>query len=264
MLETAIDSDKAREAVLQALDNRGYKVRAEFQTKIVAKHAFSATCYPHEVEVTFDTKAGKTVISAMINHRSSQAYLKRLSEELVKALPPLPTRLFNPMQKPPSQDDLDYQAKMLNRSLNAGEQVIWSHSVSKGVFSKETAERWFVTNMRAIKQFLVTKDNSQEKFVALGWLDLSDLLVMNKFRKSKGNRVGSFAGAYAGGPFAGTAAGFSSGTSMIYGDIVFLHDDREVFRFQGVSDPSEVNRMVKTLKKEYISLQGGHGQTEKP
>jgi hypothetical protein len=177
-------------------------------------------------------------------------YLKRLSEELVKILPPLPARVFNPMERPTSQDELSYQVKMLNRNFNTGEQVIWSHTIDKGVLSKEIAERWIITNMRAIRQFPVTKDNPQEKFVAIGWLDLSDSVVMNQFRKSKGNRVGSFAGVYSTGAFVGTATGITSSTSMSYGDIVFLCNDKEVFRFQGISDPNEVNYLIKTLKKE--------------
>ena len=193
-LETTVDQQKTKAAVMQALDNRGYRIEAEFETKILAKHPVSATYYPHEVEILLDSKLGKTIISASINHRASQKYLKQLSEELVKVLPPLPARVFNPAEKPTSQEELDYQAKMLNRSFNVGEQVIWSHAIEKGVFNKEIVERWFITNMRAIKQFPVTKDNPQEKFVAVGWLDLSDSVVMNQFRKSKGTRVGSFAG----------------------------------------------------------------------
>jgi len=250
-LETTVDQQKAKEAVLQALDNRGYRVEKEFEARIVAKHSFSAAYYPHEVEILLDPKPGKTVITTSINHRASQTYLKRLSEEIAKLLPPLPARVFNSMEKPTSQEELDYQVKMLNRNFNAGEQVIWSHTVQKGVFSKEAAERWFITNMRAIKQFLVTKDNLQEKFSAIGWLDLSDSVVMNEFRNSKGNRVGTFAGVYGGGGFAGTGTGISSSTSMSFGDIVFLHNDREVLRFQSISDPDEVNRLIKTLKKEY-------------
>jgi hypothetical protein len=254
-IETTVDQQKAKEAVLQALDNRGYRVEEEFEAKIVAKHSFSAVYYPHEVEILLDQKPGKTVISASINHRAGQMYLKRLSEEIVKFLPPLPARVFNPMEKPTSQEELNYQVKMLNRNFNDGEQVIWSHTVRKGVLSKETTEKWFITNMRAIKQFPVTKDNPQEKFLAIGWPDLSDSVVMNQFRKSKGNRVGSFAGVYSTGAFAGTATGISSSTSMSFGDIVFLHNDREIFRFQGISDPDEVNRLIKTLKKEYTKQQ---------
>jgi len=252
-LETPVDMQKAKEAVLQALDNRGYRVEEEYESRIIAKHAFSSTYYPHQLEVQFDPKSGSTVISALINHRASQIYLKRLSEELVRQLPPLPARVFNPVEKPAPQQELSYQSKMLNRDFNLGEQVIWSHTFEKGVFSKEITERWYITNMRAIKQFPASKNNPQEKFVAIGWLDLSDSLVMNQVRKSKGNKVGSFAGVYGGGGFAGTAAGVSSGTSMIFGDIVFLHNDREVLRFQGISDPSEVNHLIQTLKKEYMN-----------
>jgi hypothetical protein len=254
-IETTVNMQTAREAALKALSSRGYRVDADSETKIVAKHGFSGTYYPHEVEVRLEPKPDGTLISASINHRTAQAYLKRLSEELVKLLPPLPARIFNPVEKPTSQAELNYQAKMLNRNLNAGEQVIWSHTVQKGVLSKETAERWLITNMRAIKQFPVTKDNQQEKFAAVGWLDLTDSVVMNQLRRSRGNRVGSFAGVYGGGGFAGTAASINTGTSMTFGDIVFLHNDREVFRFQGISDPDEVNRMIKTLKKESANAQ---------
>ena len=91
-LETTVDSQKAKEAVIQALDNKGYKVEGELDSKIVAKHSFSATYYPHEVEIILDSQPEGTIISASINHRASQVYLKRLSEELVKILPPLPAR----------------------------------------------------------------------------------------------------------------------------------------------------------------------------
>ena len=57
---------------------------------------------------------------------------------------------------------------------------------------------------------------------------------------------------YGTGSFAGTTTGINSGISMSYGDIVFLYNDREVFRFIGISDPTDVNRMVKTLKKESV------------
>ena len=101
--------------------------------------------------------------------------------------------------------------------------------------------------------FSVTKDNPQERFMAVGWLDLSDSVVMNQVRKSKGSRVGSFAGVYGGGGFVGTTTGISSGTSMTFGDIVFLHNDREILRLQGISDPNEVNHLIQTLKKEYVN-----------
>jgi hypothetical protein len=249
-LETTVDLEKAKQAVLKALDNKGYRVEEESDGKIVAKHPFSVACYPHIVEVLLDVKPGKTIISVHIDHRAGETYLKRLCEELMTQLPPLPPKVINPMQKPTNQEEFTYQAKMLNRNFNAGEQLIWSHRLQKGLLSKEITEKWFITNMRAIKRFPVTKDNPQEKFAAIGWLELSDSVVMNQFRRSKGNKIGSFAGVYRGGGFAGTASGVNSGTSMAFGDIVFLCKDREEFRFQGISDPNEVNNMIKTLKKE--------------
>jgi hypothetical protein len=254
-LETTIDKQKAKEAILKALNDKGYKVEEESEVKIVAKHLFSGTYYPHEVEVLLDSKPGGTGISAFINHRGGQTYLKRLFEELVMQLPLMQAKVLNPMQKPTNQKEFTYQAKMLNRDSNPGEQVIWSHTIQKGMLNKETTEKWLITNMRAIKQFPTTKDNPQEKFVALGWLDLTDSVVMNQIRKSKGNRVGSFAGVSGGGGFAGTTSGINTSTSMTFGDIVFLCNDREVLRFKGISDPNEVNHLIKTLKKESVNLQ---------
>jgi len=252
-LETALDQKKTKAAVLEALNNRGYNVEEESDDKIVAKHSFSSIYYPHEVEVLLDSKPGKTVISVSINHRAGQTYLKRLSEELVTHLPVPSARVFNGMEKPANQEEYAYQAKMLNRNFNPEEQVIWSHTVQKGLLNKEITEKWFITNMRAIKQFPASKDNTQEKLVTLGWRDLTDSVVMNQIRKSKGSRVGSFAGVYGGGGFAGTASGINTSTSMTFGDIVFLCNDREVFRFRGISDPKEVNNLIKTLKKESVN-----------
>jgi hypothetical protein len=247
-LETTIDPQKASDAVIKALENKGYKVLENLETRITAKHSFSASYYPHEIEISLNSQSGKTIISASIDHRASQIYLNRLSQELTKTLPPLPARVFNPMERATSQEELNYQAEIVNRNFNSGEQVIWSHIVKKGIVSKEIAERWIITNMRAIKQFPVTKDNPQERFLAIG-LDASDTVVMNQFRRSKGNRVGSFVGSYSGGGIVGTGTGLSSSISTSYGDLVFLHNGKEVFRFQGISDPNGINRMVKTLKK---------------
>ena len=249
-LEAAVDLQRAKEAVLQALDNRGYRVEKEFDAHIVAKHPFSPAYYPHEIDVMLDPKPTSTVISASIDHHSGQTYLKRLSDELVKLLPPLPARAYTPMEAPKTQDELNYQTKMLNSGFNAGEQVIWSHNVEQGVVHKETAQKWFITNMRAMKQFPPTDTDPQEKFTAVGWLDLTDSVVLNLVHKSRGSRVGVFAGAYAGHVLGGSGAGFSSGTSMTFGDVVFLHNGLEVLRFQGISDPAEVNNLVRTLKKE--------------
>ena len=251
-LETSVDQQKAKAAVLQTLDQRSYTIEVEFDAKIIAKHAFSAGYYPHEIQILLESKPGKTIISASINHHSSQTYLKRLSEELVKVLPPLPSRIFNPMGNSTTQEEQGYQAKILNRDLDTGEQIIWSHIIEKGVLNKEVTERWLITNLRAIKHSPVTKENPQEKFVSIGWLDLSDCVVMNQFRKSKGYRVGSFAGTYRTGTFAGINTGFSSGISLSYGDILFLYNDKEAFRFTSISDPNDLSRVVKTLKKESL------------
>lgn len=247
-LETSVDAQKARVLVLKALDNKGYKIEEESEDKIVAKHSLSASYYPHSLEVCITPENGKTTISAVIDHRAGKIYLERLSEELRKVLP-LPALVLNPMEKPATQEELEYQAKILNRNLNPDEQILWSHVVKKGVLHKEVAERWIITNIRAIKQYPVTKENPQEKFLAIG-LDVCDVVVMNQFRSSKGDRVGSFAGTYGHGGVVGTGTSVSASTSKTYGDLVFLHGGREVFRFPGVSDPNGVKRMIQTLRKQ--------------
>jgi len=248
LFETSVDAQKARVAVLKALGDKGYKIEEESEDKIVAKHSLSASYYPHSVEVYINTGNGKTTISAAIDHRAGKIYLERLSEELRKSLP-LPALVLNPMKKPTSQEELDYQAKILNRNLNPGEQILWNHVVKKGVLHKEVAEKWIITNMRAIKQYQVTKENPQEKFLAVG-LDVCDVIVMNQFRSSKGDRVGSFAGTYSYGGVAGVGTSVSTSTSRTYGDLVFLYDCKEVFRFPSISDPNGVKRMIQTLGKQ--------------
>ena len=50
-LEAAVDLQRAKTAVLQALENRGYRIETEYESRVIAKHTFSATYYPHQIEV---------------------------------------------------------------------------------------------------------------------------------------------------------------------------------------------------------------------
>jgi hypothetical protein len=76
---------------------------------------------------------------------------------------------------------------------------------------------------------------------------------MNQYRSSTGSRVGTFMGAR-GSLFAGVGESTYSSTSQTYGDLVFFLSGREVLRFQGISDPQGVRRMVETLKKQQIRI----------
>lgn len=237
--------DDSKEAVIKALQAKGYKVSQSLENKIIAKHGLSASYYPHDIEVSFITEKNCTAVLGSINHRAGELYLDRFFDELKKHLTSaqLPALTITP-----SKED---EAIIGNRNLNPGEQIIWSHVVQKGLLKKEEAERWIITNQRAIKHILATKDNPQEKFMALP-LDSTETVVMNQFRKSKGDRVGVFAGGYRAGGVAGVSTGTSSSVSMTYGDLVFLYNGKEFFRFQGISDPHGVNRVIKAIKKQRV------------
>lgn len=142
----------------------------------------------------------------------------------------------------------DYIARIMNGNLYPDQQILWLHQIKKGLLHREVVEEWIITNFRALKRFPVTKENPTPRFAAVG-LAISDSVVMNQQRRSKGNRVGTFTGA-GGGTFAGTAVGLSSSTSTAYGDLVFVFDGKEVLRFQGISDPQGVRRLIQTLVKQ--------------
>jgi len=142
----------------------------------------------------------------------------------------------------------NYQAKIWNMKFdNEGEQLLWMHEVKQGFIHKETIEKWAITNLRAVKINLASLS-----IEAVG-LALADTVVMNQYRSSTGSRVGTFIGAR-GSFFAGAGESTYSSRSQTYGDLVFLLSGREVLRFQGISDPQGVRRVVETLKKQQIRI----------
>ena len=142
----------------------------------------------------------------------------------------------------------NYQVKILNLNFdNEGEQLLWKHEVKKGFIHKETIETWAITNLRAVKIY-----SASLEIGAVG-LAIADAVVMNQYRSSTGSRVGTFIGAR-GTLFAGVGESTYSSTSQTYGDLIFFLSGREVLRFQGISDPHGVRRMVETLKKQQIRI----------
>jgi hypothetical protein len=230
-LETTLDLPKARETVLKVLSDKGYKIEKDTQVKLVFKHGLGATYNPHSIEINFLPDNGKVTIQASIDHQASQVYLDRLSNELKKQLP-LPEIVY-----PKGYD------------IMQGEQILWRHDIEKGVIHKEVIQEWFITNHRAMLRVPVSNENQKPQLAYVGYL-ISESVVMNQFRKSQGNRVGNFVGSYSGGGFAGVSSGISSSKSISYGDLVFLANGKEMFRFRGISDPNGVNRLVKALKKQ--------------
>lgn len=90
-LVTIDDMAKIREAVLGTLSSKGYKVQQDLQTKIIAKHSFSVMYYPHVVEIDLTSGSGRTTIVLRMDHRYSQIYMSKLTQELTKVLPPVET-----------------------------------------------------------------------------------------------------------------------------------------------------------------------------
>jgi hypothetical protein len=143
-----------------------------------------------------------------------------------------------------------YMAKIKNPDLNDGEQVLWVHEVTRGIFHKETVEKWVITNLRAMIYYLVTKENPAQRLSSIG-LAVSQPVVLNQRRISKGQRVGNFTGVYSG-VFAGTSVGSSTSTSETFGDLVFFVGSIEKLCFPSISDPHGVQHMIQTVKKQSI------------
>jgi hypothetical protein len=142
----------------------------------------------------------------------------------------------------------NYTKQIINHDFNPDEESLWVHEVTRGVFNKEVIEKWIVTNLRAMIYLPVTKENPQAKISAIG-LKISDSVVMNQQRRSSGSRVGTFVGS-GGRGFVGASVGSSQSKSSTYGDLVFLFNGKEAFRFSGVSDPHGVRRLIETIKKQ--------------
>ncbi|MGD0496146.1 MAG: hypothetical protein ABSB28_08915 [Candidatus Bathyarchaeia archaeon] len=141
-----------------------------------------------------------------------------------------------------------YTAKIKNPDLNEGEQTLWVHEVTRGIFHKETVEKWIITNLRALKYYPVTKENPTQRLDSVG-LAVCEPIIMNQHRVSKGQRVGNFTGVSSG-VFAGTSVGSSTSTSTTYGDLVFFVKGTEKLRFLCISDPHGVQHMIQTIKKQ--------------
>ncbi|MGA3192428.1 MAG: hypothetical protein ABSD73_07930 [Candidatus Bathyarchaeia archaeon] len=141
-----------------------------------------------------------------------------------------------------------YAAKIKNPDLNEGEQTLWVHEVTRGIFHKETVEKWTITNLRAMKYYPVTEENPTQRLDSVG-LAVCETVIMNQRRVSKGQRVGNFTGVSSG-VLVGTSVGSSTSTSTTYGDLVFFVKGTEKLCFPRISDPHGVQHMIQTIKKQ--------------
>jgi len=156
-----------------------------------------------------------------------------------------------------------YMDRVQNRNMNPGEQVIWKHDVIKGVLKPELIQAWTITNLRAMifqprREEKLTKslfdkqeyEIFEEAFLAVG-LAVSDTVVMNQYRDTSSDRTGIFVGAGRG-AFSGVTTSSGSSTSRTKGDLVFFFLSKEWIRFNRITDPHGVRRMVDALKKQGV------------
>ncbi|MEM2126621.1 MAG: hypothetical protein QXH67_00150 [Candidatus Bathyarchaeia archaeon] len=117
--------EETRLAVLKALEAKGYKILEDHDDRVKAKRGFSASYYPHEIQVSMIPSEGQTMVSAVIDHRGGEVYLERFFKELEGLLPPpasMPTR--------PAEDSSAFLSfdltspEGLQRTLNVFRDVI--------------------------------------------------------------------------------------------------------------------------------------------
>lgn len=114
----------------------------------------------------------------------------------------------------------------------------------KGRLAPRMIVCWTITNIRAMQYYPISKVS-----LTVG-LAISNSVVMNQRRNSKGTRVGTFMGSGGGGRgFAGSGISSLESTSRTYGDLVFYLFGHESLRFNNISDPQGVRRMVEGLKR---------------
>jgi len=145
----------------------------------------------------------------------------------------------------------DYQKKISNKDLLDGEQILWTHDIIQGIIHKKTIESWTISNLRAIKYRPISEHTPEPVMYSVG-LAVSDTVVMNQYRHSKGSRVGTYTGT-GGRTFSGVGISSSNNISQTYGDLVFYFAGNEAMRFNEISDPHGVRRMVEAIKKQGLS-----------
>ncbi|HWP78174.1 MAG TPA: zinc-ribbon domain-containing protein [Candidatus Nitrosotenuis sp.] len=129
--------------------------------------------------------------------------------------------------------------------LQQGETILWSISFQKGIINKTTTSTYFVTNYRI---FGINND-IQEVDGLLLMSELDDVVVANTVRHSESTSYGSYYGY--GGRFVGISGPrFSSGTSKTTGDVYFMCNGEKIISLGGISDPTGLSRLVKSLKKQ--------------
>ena len=132
-----------------------------------------------------------------------------------------------------------------SKDFQPGETVLWSIQFQKGIINKTATSTYYVTNYR----IFAINHEIQEVDGLLLMSDLDDVVVANTIRHSESTSYGAYH-SY-GGRFGGIAGPrYSSGTSKTTGDIYFMHNGEKIISLGGISDPTGLSRLVKSVKKQ--------------
>jgi len=132
---------------------------------------------------------------------------------------------------------------LASEQLYGGEEVLWWHSVERGVFKKRLERYWFITNLR------VCRFDYEEGVIEAAPIKDLEVVVKDKRRSTSTQRIGVYTGKIA--DLLGVVGvGVSKSRSEIIGDVMFIREGRALVKFTGISDPDGIKRLVEVLKKD--------------
>jgi hypothetical protein len=132
---------------------------------------------------------------------------------------------------------------LASEQLYGGEEVLWWHSVERGVFRKKLERYWFITNLR------VCRFDYEEGVIEAAPIKDLEVVVQDKRRSTSTQRIGVYTGKIA--DLLGVVGvGVSKSRSQTIGDVMFIREGRALVKFTGISDPDGIKRLVDALKKD--------------
>lgn len=133
--------------------------------------------------------------------------------------------------------------ELLNKKeILKDEEVLWQYELTKGFFTKKPIELSEVTNKRV---FIIDYEEDTINSIPINLIE--DVVIMNKRRTSENQRFGTFTGGYGHG---GTSFSMGSSKSQNIGDVCIMFKGKIKLRFNGVSDPDSIKKLVFSVKKQ--------------
>jgi hypothetical protein len=132
------------------------------------------------------------------------------------------------------------------------ENVLWYRVSHKGLLDRKLAVFETVTNFR-----VYIYDIRDGAFDGMEITREDDVVVNNQKRISESHRDGTSSG-FSRGYFTGSSQGFSTSESQTIGDVNLLNNGEIVFKFDSVSDPHGLAKLIDhviDIKKELVKLE---------